>query len=57
MKRVAQIISALALAGTLLPPCLLFAGQVSVDTMQTWMLVAALAWLVATPLWMEHTTH
>jgi hypothetical protein len=57
MKRIAQIISAMALAGTLLPPCLLFAGHISQVTMQTALLVAALAWLIATPFWMDHTTH
>ena len=56
MKRVAQIVSALALAGTLLPPCLMFAGQISLAAMQTALLGAALAWLIATPFWMEHTT-
>jgi hypothetical protein len=56
MKRFTQLISALALAGTVLPPCLLFAGRISLESMQAWMLVAALAWLIATPFWMEHTT-
>ena len=54
MKRVAQIISWLALAGTLLPPCLLLAGRIDLDPVKLWMLVSTLVWFLATPLWMEH---
>jgi len=54
MKRFAQIISWLALAGTLLPSCLFFAGQMELAQAKNWMLAAALVWFIATPLWMEH---
>jgi hypothetical protein len=54
MKRVAQIISYLALAATLLPALLFFADKLDLPAAKLWMLAAALVWFVATPLWMEH---
>ena len=54
MKRIAQIISYLALAATLLPAVLFFADQIELPLVKVWMLAAALVWFVATPLWMEH---
>jgi hypothetical protein len=54
MKRFAQFISGVALAGTLIPPCLFFADRMDLTAMQRWMLVAALLWFIATPYWMEH---
>ncbi len=54
MKRIAQSLSALALAGTLIPPCLFFADQLALNTMQQWLLGATVLWFVATPVWMEH---
>ncbi len=56
MKRIAQAVSVLALAGTILPPCLFFADELSLPAMKLWLLVSAVAWLAATPLWMEHKT-
>ena len=54
MKRVAQIISYVALAATLLPAVLFFADRLELATGKLWMLGAALVWFVAAPLWMEH---
>jgi len=54
MKRLAQILSVVALIGTLLPACLFFAGQMELATMKQWLLAAAGLWFIATPLWMEH---
>ena len=54
MKRIAQLLSALALVGTLLPPFLFFADALELAAMQQWLLVAAFLWFVATPFWMEH---
>ena len=54
MKRIAQIISYLALAATLLPAVLFFADRLELPLAKLWMLGAALVWFVATPLWMEH---
>jgi hypothetical protein len=54
MKRIAQVISYLALAATLLPAVLFFADRLELPLAKLWMLAAALVWFVATPLWMEH---
>ena len=54
MKRVAQLISCLALGATLLPAVLFFADKLELPLAKLWMLVATLVWFVATPLWMEH---
>lgn len=53
MKTSAQIVSWLALAGTLAPAILFFTGHLDLDQVKRWMLAATLAWFVATPLWME----
>jgi hypothetical protein len=53
-KRLAQLVSVLALVGTILPALLFFAGRIPLEQVKFWMLVAALFWFVATPLWMEH---
>ncbi len=54
MKRIAQILSGLALAGTLVPPVLFFADRVTLAMTQRWMMIATILWFVATPFWMEH---
>jgi hypothetical protein len=54
MKRIAQLISCLALAATLAPAVLFFADKLELPAAKLWMLVAAVVWFVATPLWMEH---
>jgi hypothetical protein len=54
MKRIAQVISYLALAATLLPALLFFADKLELPLAKLWMLAAAVVWFVATPLWMEH---
>lgn len=56
MKRLAQILSAVALVATLVPPCLFFADHISLASMQQWLLGATVLWFIATPLWMEHKT-
>ena len=53
MKRTAQVVSLAALAGTILPPVLFFAGRMDLETMKWAMLVATVAWFAATPLWMK----
>jgi hypothetical protein len=54
MKRIAQIVSYLALAATLLPALLFFNDKLDLPSAKLWMLVAALVWFALTPLWMEH---
>jgi hypothetical protein len=56
MKRVAQLISALALLATILPPLLFFGDKLELSTVKGILLAAAVLWLVATPFWMEHKT-
>ena len=56
MKRIAQLISVIALVGTILPPCLFFADKLSLAAIQQWMLTATVVWFIATPFWMEHKT-
>ena len=53
MKRAAQAVSLAALAGTMLPPVLFFAGRMDIEAMKWAMLVATVAWFAATPLWMK----
>jgi hypothetical protein len=53
MKRAAQILSWLALAGTLLPALLFFIDQISLPAAQACLLAAAAAWFLATPFWLE----
>lgn len=54
MKRAAQICSYLALAATLLPAVLFFTDRIDLAAAKLYMLIAALAWFIATPVWMEH---
>jgi hypothetical protein len=54
MKRIAQIISYLALTATVLPAILFFTDKLELPPAKLCMLGAALVWFVATPLWMEH---
>ena len=53
MRRAAQLVSLAALVGTILPPVLFFAGQMALEPMKGWMLLAAIAWFAATPIWMN----
>lgn len=53
MKRAAQLVSLGALAGTIVPPALFFAGRMDIDLMKWVMLVAAVVWFAATPVWMD----
>jgi hypothetical protein len=54
MKRIAQLISWLALAGTLAAACAFYGQYIDLRQVEQWMLVSAVAWFLATPLWMEH---
>ena len=54
MKRLAQIISFVALVATLVPPLLFFADRLDLPHTQLAMLFAAGVWFLTAPLWMEH---
>jgi hypothetical protein len=53
MNRAAQLVSLAALAGTILPPVLFFAGRLELEPMKWAMLVAAVAWFASAPVWMR----
>ena len=53
MRRILQVVSWLALAGTVLPSCLYLADSLDLDSVKTAMLVSTVVWFVATPLWLE----
>jgi len=55
-KLILQLVSLGALAATLLPPLLFFAGQLTLAEIQPWMLLGTLAWFASAPFWMEHKT-
>jgi hypothetical protein len=55
MRTLAKAVSWLALAATILPPMLFFADRITLDAAKLWMLLATVAWFVATPLWMERS--
>lgn len=52
MRRVLQMISWLALFGTILPSVLYLGGSMELDRCQQSMLVATIVWFVVTPFWM-----
>lgn len=51
-RTTAQAISWLATAGTVLPCILLFLGKVELAQVKLVMLISAVVWFVATPVWM-----
>jgi hypothetical protein len=53
VKKAARLVSLVALVGTILPPVLYFTGHMDLDATKAWMLVAAVAWFAATPVWMD----
>ena len=54
MKKIARVVSCLALAATLVPAVLFFSDAMALPAARLWMLVGALVWFVAAPFWMEH---
>lgn len=53
MRRIAQLISWLALVATIGPPVMYLAGSLDLPTVKTTMLMATLVWFIATPVWMD----
>lgn len=53
MKTIAVAASLIALAGTILPAVFFVAGQLELDAVKLWMLVATVVWFVATPVWLK----
>jgi hypothetical protein len=54
MKRIAQLVSWLALAGTLVPSCIFYYQGMELAQVKLWMLVFTVVWFLVTPVWMEH---
>ena len=52
MRLIAQIVSWLALAATILPAVLYLEDQMQLAHAKIWMLVATVFWFVTTPFWM-----
>jgi thiosulfate reductase cytochrome b subunit len=52
MKITLQIISGLALVGTIGPALIYLAGAMDLDRVKGWMLFATVVWFVTVPLWM-----
>jgi hypothetical protein len=52
MRRMFQVISWLACGGTVVPSVLFFCDRLTLDQVQSWMLVLAVIWFAVTPLWM-----
>jgi hypothetical protein len=55
IRRIAQIVSWIALVATIAPAMLYVSGDLALAPMKTWMFVATVAWFVSTPLWMGRT--
>jgi hypothetical protein len=53
VRHAAKLVSLAALVATIVPPVLYFYGHMELDAAKSWMLGAAIAWFVATPLWMD----
>ncbi len=52
MNSTAKIISAIALAVTVIPSVLLFLGVIAIEPMKWIALAGTVAWFIATPMWM-----
>jgi hypothetical protein len=52
MRRILQLISWLALVGTIGPSILVYYGKMDLSALKTTMLVATVVWFIATSLWM-----
>ena len=56
LRRIAQIMSLIALVATIAPAMLYVDGALPLAPTKTWMLVATAVWFVATPAWMGRKT-
>lgn len=53
MRTIYIIISIIGLLLTLVPPILLFAGNITEEQQKFWMLVGAFCWFLTAPAWMN----
>ena len=52
MRKLLQLVSAIALIGTIVPSILFLTGSLDLTQTKLAMLAATIVWFVATPLWM-----
>ncbi len=52
MRKILQVLSAVALLATILPALLFLSGKMDLTQVKTIMLVATAGWFVVTPTWM-----
>ena len=52
MRIILQVISAIALAMTVLPSLVYFSGNIELNTVKGLMIVASIVWFAVTPFWM-----
>lgn len=52
MRTIAQTVSWLACAATLLPSLLFLFGRMDLDAVKPWMVAATVVWFAVTSLWM-----
>jgi hypothetical protein len=52
IRRIAQIVSWIALVATIAPAMLYVGGGLPLAPMKAWMFVATAVWFVSTPVWM-----
>lgn len=57
MRRAAQLVSAVSLAGLIAPAFLYLAGGMSLPAVKTWMLIFSVTWFASVPLWMDRARH
>ncbi|MEX2044128.1 MAG: hypothetical protein WD941_02170 [Opitutus sp.] len=53
MKKIAQVVSLIALVGVIIPPLAYLAASLTLDAVKTWMLVSTFAWFATAPVWMN----
>jgi hypothetical protein len=53
LARLARLVGLAALAATIVPPAMFMTGRMPEASMKAVMLVAAVAWFAAAPLWMK----
>lgn len=53
MRKVAQIVSWIALIGVITPAIMYLAGGITLDAVKTWMLVFTIMWFATAPLWID----
>ncbi|WP_026955686.1 hypothetical protein [Algoriphagus vanfongensis] len=56
MKNILKLISILGLVMSILPPLLLFFGEMDLESMKLWMGIGMVAWMCTAPFWVNSKT-